>query len=151
MVSDELLWFLANVRAIPGRVAKWHSAQIYVRVSIHSYDIEETCKWIAWIFAKCSCFWAASLGMTYQEFYDKSGYSKEGIKERASNYTAPISTKESFHWRKCRGISFPVPIDSISSNTEVNFIDKELHASLKNWRPQISSIMFKKLRIPELA
>jgi hypothetical protein len=54
MISNELLGFVTNVRTVPGRIAKWHSTQVYVRVSICSDDIKETCEWIARILAECS-------------------------------------------------------------------------------------------------
>lgn len=151
MISNELLGFVTNVRTVPGRIAKWHSTQVYVRVSICSDDIKETCEWIARILAECSGSWAASFGVAHNELNDKSGYSKESIEKRATDDTAPISAKKSHHGGKSRSLTLPIPIDCVSRNTEVNLINKDLHASLRNCRPQISSMRFKKLRTPALA
>jgi hypothetical protein len=89
--------------------------------------------------------------MADKELNDKSGYSKESIEERAADDTAPISTKQSHHGGKSRRLTFPIPIDCVSSDTKVNLINKDLHASRRNCRPQISYMIFKKLRTPALA
>lgn len=76
--------------------------------------------------------------MADKELNDKSGYSKESIKERATDYAAPISAKQPHHGGKSRRLTFPIPIDCVSSDTKVNLIKKDLHASLRNCMPQIS-------------
>ena len=44
----------------------------------------------------------------------------------------------------------PIPINSIARNTEVNYITTHVHASLKNWKAQMNSKMFRISQKPVL-
>ncbi len=47
MIADELSGLVAYLGTVSGRVAERHSAQVYVRVSVNSNDVEETCERVA--------------------------------------------------------------------------------------------------------
>ena len=126
MVANELFGFVTDMWAIPGGVTKWHSTQVYVWVSVCSYDVEETCEWITCVFTECACSTATGFRMAHNKLNDKTGNAKKCVEEWPTNNTSPISTKKSHHWWESLAFSFPVPIDCISCNAKVNLINEKI-------------------------
>ena len=126
MVANELFGFVTDMWAIPGGVTKWHSTQVYVWVSVCSYDVEETCEWITCVFTECACSTATGFRMAHNKLNDKTGNAKKCVEEWPANNTSPISTKKSHHWWESLAFSFPVPIDCISCNAKVNLINEKI-------------------------
>ena len=76
---------------------------------------------------------------------DKVKEIEKSIKERATSYTAPIFAEKSCEWMTAVWfivviLAPEVPFNSIARNHKINYIRKQLQASLRNWSPQISSI-----------
>ena len=130
MISNKLLRFLTYMRTVSGWITKRHAAQVDVWISIGSYDIKEASERVAWVLANCSCAATTSFWMADKKLDNKSWYPEESIEERTTYNTSPISTQESHHRWKSWAFSFPIPIDRITSNTEINCIKIKMYMNL---------------------
>jgi hypothetical protein len=61
-----------------------------------------------------------------------------------------VPSEESLNRKTPGSIDVPVPVGSSSGNAEVDYIGLIVHASLKNWNPQMNSRMLKMPKSPGL-
>lgn len=150
VVSDKLSWLIAQFSALPCSITERNACQINVRVSVSSDQFKETCENVASVVAQSAQLWTACVWMANNQFNEQSWNFEESIEEWSTNNAAPVFADESLIRLVAWRVSGPVPINSVSGNTEIVWITKLLHESLKNWSPQMYSSMLRKSRMPLL-
>lgn len=148
--SNELISVEAKVSAFSSGIAEIVAGKSDIAVCISSHKIEAITT-AAFLIAFGSDSVAASSSMAHEQLDEKSRNFEESINEGSSDNTSPVSGEQSVKRSVPFGLRIvPIPIAGSSRNDEVDYIDTFVHASLRNWNPQMNSRMFSIPRTPGL-
>ncbi len=148
--SNELISVEAKVSAFSSGIAEIVAGKSDIAVCISPHKIEAITT-AAFLIAFGSDSVAASSSMAHEQLDEKSRNFEESIHEGSSDNTSPVSGEQSIKRSVPFGLRIvPIPIAGSSRNDEVDYIDTFLHASLRNWNPQMNSRMFSIPRTPGL-
>ncbi len=145
VATHELVSVHAEVVAFPASIAKGKTGQSDVAVGVSANQIETDSHGTLLVTLGAQTM-AASAGVAGQEFDDKGGEFEKAVDEGAADDGAPVAGEEALKRSVPFGLEvIPVPVTGTSRHAKVDYVREEVHASLRNWKPQMNSMI---LRIP---